>query len=229
MKLAIMQPYFFPYIGYWQLISAVDTFVIYDDVNYVKKGYINRNQILVNNASHLMTLELVGASQNKRINEVVVGGNLTKIWKTIELAYKKAPYFKEVSPLLRDILKNKESDLVGFLVFLIRGVCDYLDITMDVFLSSELEKNGLLKGQDKILDICGLLQAEQYINAIGGQELYQKEVFSHKNIDLSFIRSKSIDYKQFREPFIPNLSIIDVLMFNDKEQVKQYLTEFELV
>lgn len=229
MKLAVMQPYFFPYIGYWQLIAAVDTFVIYDDVNYIKKGFINRNSILVNNAGHLLILELVGASQNKKINEIDVGGNTLKILKTIELSYKKAPYFENVFPLIQEILKNEEKNLAQFLISSIRKICTYLEIKTNISISSELIKNNDLKGQDKILDICGVLQAKQYINAIGGQELYQNKAFSQQSMELLFIKNKAIDYQQFKLPFIPNLSIIDVLMFNDKGQINQYLTEFELI
>ena len=229
MKLAIMQPYFFPYTGYWQLISAVDTFVIYDDVNYIKKGYINRNSILVNNTGHLLILELIGASQNKKINEIDVGGNTLKILKTIELSYKKAPYFENIFPLIQEILKNEEKSLAQFLIFSIRKICAYLEIKTTISVSSELIKNNDLKGQDKILNICDVLQARQYFNAVGGQELYQKEAFSQQNIELLFIKNKSTDYQQYQLPFMPNLSIIDVLMFNDKEHIKQYLTEFELI
>jgi len=229
MKLAIMQPYFFPYIGYWQLIFAADTFVIYDDVNYIKKGYINRNSILVSGANHLLILELLGASQNKKINEIGIGGNIPKILKTIEHAYKKSPYFENIFPIIKKVLNNQEKNLSQFLLFSITIICEYLDIQTKFIISSEINKNNELRGQDKIINICESLQATKYINAIGGQDLYQKEMFSQKGTELLFIKSKSIDYLQFQAPFVPNLSIIDMLMFNNKEQVKQYLTEFELI
>lgn len=229
MKLAIMQPYFFPYIGYWQLISAVDTFVIYDDVNFIKQGWVNRNSILGKNSKHLISLQLKGASSYKRINEIGIGDNAYKLLKTIELTYKKAPYFEEVFPMIEGVLKNKENNIALFLVFSIQKVCCYLEINTAILVSSKLKKNNELRGQEKVLDICRLLQAKQYINAIGGQVLYQKEKFSQENIGLSFIKSSLIDYEQFREPFIPNLSIIDVLMFNDKKDVQQFLTKFELI
>ena len=83
MTVAIMQPYLFPYIGYWQLIHAVDTFVIFDDVNYIKKGYINRNNILVNGQKQTFTLELMSASQNKLINDIDIGNNIEKVMESI--------------------------------------------------------------------------------------------------------------------------------------------------
>lgn len=229
MKLAIMQPYFFPYIGYWQLISAVDTFVIYDDVNFIKQGWINRNNIIGNDSAHLISLQLIGASSFKLINEVIVGNNSQKILKTVEQTYKKAPYFEKVYPLIQEILLNEEKNLARFLTFSIIKLCAYLRIKTNIVVSSELIKNNDLKGQDKVLNICEVLQAKQYINASGGQELYQKEVFYQQNIELLFIKNKPTDYQQFQSPFMPNLSIIDVLMFNDKDKVKQYLTEFELI
>jgi hypothetical protein len=228
-KLAIMQPYFFPYLGYWQLISAADTFVIYDDVNYIKQGWINRNTIIGNDSNHLISLQLIGASSFKLINEVTVGNNSQKILKTVEQTYKKAPYFESVFPLIQEILQNKEENLARFLTFSITKLCAYLEIETNIVVSSELIKNNDLKGQDKVLNICEVLHAKQYVNAIGGQELYQKEAFYQQNIELLFVKNKSTDYQQFQSPFMPNLSIIDVLMFNDKEQIKQYLTEFELV
>jgi len=229
MKLAIMQPYFFPYIGYWQLISAVDTFVIYDDVNFIKQGWINRNNIIGNDSDQLISLQLIGASSFKLINSVMVGNKSPKILKTIEQTYKKSPYFEEVFPLIQEVLQNKEENLAQFLTLSIKKICAYLDIKTNILVSSELQKNNDLKGQSKILNICDVLHAKQYINAIGGQELYQKETFSQQNIELLFIKNKAIDYQQFQSPFRPNLSIIDVLMFNDKEQVKRYLIEFELI
>mgnify|MGYP000509733556 CR=1 FL=1 len=113
MKLAVMQPYLFPYIGYWQLINAVDYFVIYDDVNFIKKSFINRNSVLVNNESKLITLELFGASQNKQINEIEVGNNFEKVLKTIELNYKRAPYFESAFPVFNKVLRNKEGMGLG--------------------------------------------------------------------------------------------------------------------
>ncbi len=224
-----MQPYFFPYLGYWQLINAVDTFVIYDDVNFIKKGYINRNSILINSTPHRITLELTGASQNKRINEIIVGGNSVKILKTIETNYKKSPHFEDVFSLLKKVLDQKEKNLAKFLGNSIEMINRYLDISTNVIYSSTLEKNDSLKGQEKILDICTTLDAKQYINPIGGQELYDKKDFNEKEIQLNFIKMKNIVYKQFSNDFIPNLSIIDVLMFNDKDSIKKMLLEYDLI
>ncbi len=229
MKLAIMQPYFFPYIGYWQLIYAVDTFIIYDDVNFINKGYVNRNFILVNDCEHLFTLELVGASQNKKILEIQVGGNREKLLKTIVFTYRKAPYFEIVFPLLERILLNPEKNLAEFIGFSLLEISNYLNLDTQFIYSSRIDKNESLKGEKKIIDICKQIKSTQYINTIGGQKLYTKKSFLQHGIELCFMKSKPIEYQQFKDQFIPHLSIIDVLMFNDKTEVQKYLTQFEFV
>ena len=229
MTLAIMQPYFFPYIGYWQLLNAVDTFVIYDDVNFIKKGYINRNLIL--NAGHeqRITLELIGVSQNKLIKEIKVGNNSRKLLKTIEMAYKKAPYFETEFIVIKDILAQKERNLAKFLGDSINKISSYLEINTKIIYSSDLEKDDNLKAQDKILDICQRLESSHYINAIGGQELYSKEAFRSKNLDLNFVQTELTEYKQFKNEFVPYLSIIDIMMFNSKKEIQNMLNDYKIV
>ena len=229
MTLAIMQPYLFPYIGYWQLIKAVDTFVIYDDVNYIKKGYINRNSILLAGKSQQFTLELKASSQNKLINSIEVGNNHEKILKTIETAYRKAPYFDNIFSILNDILTQKEKNLAKFVGYSLEKISTYLGLETKFIYSTDTLKNNKLKAQDKILDICKKLNATNYVNAIGGKELYNKKNFQLENIKLHFLKTNIIEYNQFKYEFVPYLSIIDVLMFNNKEKVKKMLTAYELI
>ena len=224
-----MQPYFFPYIGYWQLINAVDTFVIYDDANFIKQGYINRNSILVGNKAQKITLEVIGASSNKTINEVQVGINTKKLLKSVDQAYKKAPEYKKIFPLIQGILENPEKNLAKFLASSIQEISAYLDIDTKIIYSSDIEKDNSLKAQDKVLDICQRLKASHYINAIGGQDLYSKKTFKTKNIELDFMQTELIEYKQFNNKFVPCLSIIDVLMFNSKEATQNMLHSYKLV
>ncbi|MBK2297081.1 MULTISPECIES: WbqC family protein [Francisella] len=229
MKVAIMQPYFFPYIGYWQLINMVDIFVIYDDVNFIKKGYVNRNNILLNNKRYRITLELLGASQNKLINEISLGSNGSNILKTIKQAYSKAPYFSNVYDLLEKIMTNEEKNLGLFLEKLIKNVSSYIGIDTKFIRSSDLRKDNDLRGQDKILQICQLFDADTYINAIGGKELYDKQSFFDKDISLSFIESEIVEYPQFGNEFCAYLSIVDVLMFNSVSEIKKMLNNYKLV
>lgn len=229
MILAIMQPYFFPYIGYWQLINTVDTSVIYDDVNYIKQGYINRNSILVGDNAQKVTLEVIGASSNKLIKEVQVGNNTKKLLKSIDQAYKKAPQYEIVFPLLQEILENQEKNLAKFLGNSIQKIVDYLEIDTRIIYSSDIKKDNDLKAQEKILDICQRLEASRYINAIGGKALYSKEDFSDKNIELNFIKTELTEYKQFKNEFVSYLSIIDIMMFNSRDDIKKMSDRYELI
>ena len=229
MTLAIMQPYLFPYIGYWQLINAVDTFVIYDDVNFIKQGYINRNSILSNGKSQQFTLELIGASSNKLIKEIEIGNNVNKILKTIKQSYIKAPLFENVIILLEEILTNKEKNLAKYIGYSLEKISQYLEINTNFVYSNNIKKDINLKAQDKIIDICKNLNARKYINTIGGQELYNKEIFKENGIELNFLKTELVEYKQFKNDFIPYLSIIDILMFNKKSDIRIILDRYKLI
>lgn len=228
MKVAIMQPYLFPYIGYWQLINAVEQFVIFDDVNFIKKGFINRNNILVDAEPKRFTLQLVKASQNKLINETEVGENASEILKLIEINYQKAPYYQDVFPILKDILMQNEKNLARFIGYSLFKLSEYMGIYTHFIYSSQIEKNNTLKSQDKIVEICKKMQATEYVNAIGGRSLYESEAFRQNGLELYFLESLKIEYKQFQNEFVPNLSIIDILMFNDKSNIKHALNNYSL-
>lgn len=232
MKLAIMQPYFFPYIGYFQLINAVDKFVIYDDVNYINRGWINRNNFLVNGHANLFTLPLLEASQNKKINEIELLQDdkwKNKFIRTIEQNYKKAPYFEFVYPVIKNSLLINENNIARFNILQLKAVCDYLNINTEIIPTSGSYNNNHLKGQYRILDICMKEQAKVYINPEGGVELYETKNFNEQGIELFFIKSHSVIYKQFKNEFIPWLSIIDIMMFNTKETILNFLDQYTLI
>ena len=229
MKLAVMQPYLFPYLGYFQLIRAVDAFVVYDDVNYIKGGWINRNFVLSESDKQLITLPLQGASPNQLINQVTVGNRHNKLIETIRHRYGKAPQFSAVFALVENILNQQEKNLARFLEYQLRQVCDYLGLHPTWYVSSSLKKDNELRGQDKVLAICEELGATHYINMPGGKSLYNREAFASRGIQLSFIQPKAVAYRQFANEFTPNLSIIDVMMFNDQAQCAKLLEEYELV
>lgn len=227
-----MQPYLFPYLGYWQLITCGDIFVIFDDVNYIKRGWINRNNILLNGEAHKFTLPVAGASQNRQICEIELlqeSKEKQKLLKTIENAYQKAPYFNKIFPIISEIIEFPEVNLVNFLENQFAILFSYLGISTQIIRSSSISKNSTLKGEDKIIEICQLLHADTYVNAIGGKELYIKKHFEEKNIQLYFIKMGSIQYQQFNNEFIPNLSIMDVLMFNERSIVQHLLQKYTLL
>ena len=229
MKIGIMQPYFLPYIGYYQLMKSVDTFVFYDDVAYIKQGWINRNRILLDCHDYLFTIELNGVSQNKKINAIEIGKNRMKLLMTFKHAYRKAPFFKEVEPLLHSIFEAEQSNLSQYIVDANLFITSYLGIDTKILISSEIEKNNELKKQDKIFEICNKLGATTYINAEGGKELYSKADFEKAGIELYFIEPQLIEYKQFNNNFIPSLSIIDVMMFNSIDIIQAMLNNFKLL
>ena len=233
MKLAIMQPYFMPYIGYFQLINSVDEFVIYDNIQYTKKGWINRNRILVNGKDQLFTLPIKKDSDyldivERTISETWVKERI-KLLNVIQSSYVKAPYFKEVNELIKDCLLDNETNLFKFLLNSLNKINNYLNISTLIKISSDIKIDHSLKSKNKVLSICGEQKASTYINAIGGIELYDKEILSQQNITLNFIKSENIEYKQFNNKFIPWLSIIDVMMFNSVEDIKKYLNSYTLI
>ena len=233
MKTAIMQPYIFPYIGYWQLINAVDTFVMLDDVNFIMRGWINRNNILVNGKAHLFSIPLDKSSQNRLINEIRLkfsDKERENFLKTIRQAYKKAPYFDDFYPILSRVILNQNDDLVEFLHNSLIEICNYLGTNTKILISSQIDKDNSLKAEKRIIEICKRLNTTLYINLIGGKELYSPRDFENENIQLRFLNTnfEKITYRQFENDFVPRLSFLDVLMFNNKEEIQRHLSSYTL-
>jgi hypothetical protein len=232
MKLAIMQPYLFPYIGYFQLVNAVEKFVFYDDVQFIKGGWINRNYILEKGERKLLfTLHLHGASSNKRINEIRVKDNSKKVIKTIRQNYSTAPFFDLTFPIIEKVISSaSKRPLISEIAS--SSVCEvsnYLGIKTIFTNSSDSYPETLRLGRLKRLTtICSIENAVIYANPHGGKDLYTKGEFKESGIELNFIKTNNIQYNQFNNKFIPNLSIIDILMFNSPLQVIDLLNNFEL-
>lgn len=231
MKIAIMQPYLFPYIGYYQLLNAADKFVFLDDVAFINRGWINRNNMLVNGRSNLFTVPLQNASQNKRINEIeVTDGNWRgKLLRTIEMAYKKAPQFDKVFPIINDVFSSTERSIAALARQSIYHVIAYLGLSKEIVDSSNIYRNETLKGEARIINISKLENATHYINPIGGTELYDVKHFAEENIQLQFLKTRNFAYKQMNNEFVPHLSMIDVLMFNQRGTVREYLGQYDLI
>lgn len=232
MTVAIMQPYLFPYIGYWQLINAVDTFVIYDNIQFSKKGWFHRNNILLNGKKTLFSIPLKKDSDSLDVIDRVISTEaskeINKIIRQIENAYKKAPYFKDVFPMIKDIFQNDEKNLFKYIYNSVVKICEYLEIDTKIIISSTVEIDHSLKSQDKVIALNKALNATKYINPIGGTELYDFEEFQNENIELCFLESELPEYKQFNNEFIPYLSIIDIMMFNSKGEIKEMLKKYKL-
>ena len=231
MKLAIMQPYFMPYLGYWQLMNAVDTYVVYDNIQYTKKGWFNRNRILLNGKDYLFTIPLKKDSDFLNVCERSVADdfNKAKLLNIYKEAYHKAPYFDTVFPLLEKIVCFEENNLFTFLYNSIIAVRNILNINSKIIISSTIKIDHTLKGKDKVIAICKELGASEYYNAIGGQNLYDKTEFQEKGISLKFLQPELTPYKQLKNDFIAGLSIIDVMMFNSGVKTNQLLNEYTLI
>jgi len=234
MKIGIMQPYFLPYIGYFQLIRSVDKFVVCDDVQYIKQGWINRNKILVNDNKKLFVLSLKKGERSLNINKRYFSDKFDKerdnIIKMINMSYKKAPYFSTVMPVILDIFSyNSTVNIAEFNYNSLKLLCNYLNINKEFIKSSNIVKDNTLKCQDKVIDMVKKLNGDIYINCIGGKCLYSKEIFQDNKINLLFIKTDEFRYKQCKNNFIPNLSIIDVLMFNSINKISEYLDTYHLI
>lgn len=232
MKLAIMQPYFFPYIGYFQLIAASDVFVLHDDVQYIKGGWINRNRILLNGESRMITLPVQKDAYDLPINarKYVDDQQARKsIINLIKQAYVKAPCYRQVLPLLDELLMFRDRNVARFNENLIRCIANFIGLGCKIITSSGMEKDDSLAGESRVLDMCKLLDAKDYTNPIGGTGLYHQETFRKCGITLRFIEAQNERYTQYGDGWIPFLSIIDVLMFNSVDEVRLLLTKYRLL
>ena len=226
-----MQPYLFPYIGYFQLMKSIDTFVILDDVNFIKKGWINRNRILLNGRDYLFTLPVQKMSQNRSICETRISSlEMWKVnfFKTLEHAYAKAPFYTDVYDMLEEIFAFSSDNISLFNLRGLKIIAQTVGITAHIVDTSTCYQNHHLRGQDRIIDICKRENATMYINLPGGRALYDKKMFSDQNIVLQFIEPQGIVYGQLGNTFVPNLSIIDLLMFNDKNTMDRLLLSYSL-
>jgi hypothetical protein len=227
MKIAIMQPYFMPYIGYWQLMNYADKFIIYDKIEYTKKGWINRNRILLNGSDALFTLPLKKGSDFESIHEKKLANNFhiekQKIIRRIEGAYRKSPNYNDGMELVSRIFSYQTESLFEFIYKSIELTREYLGIDTELIISSSLPINEQLSSQERVIEICKTVKASEYINPIGGVNLYNEKDFLDSGVKLYFQKVGDVVYDQSCVNYVPNLSIIDVIMFNTTEQVKAYL------
>ena len=223
MKLAIMQPYFLPYIGYFQLLASVDQFIMYDNIKYTKKGWINRNRMLLNGTDVVFSLPLKKGSDSLNIVERELSAEFdrNKLLNQFKGAYSRASHFELTYPILEQIIRHEDANLFRYIHHSIVRLCAHLGIRTEIRSSSEIAIDQDLKGQEKVLALCKAAGADTYINTIGGVELYAKDDFRIQGIDLQLIKARPFEYAQFGAPFVPWLSIVDVLMFNPIDLVRE--------
>lgn len=232
MRVAVMQPYFFPYISYFQLMAAVDMFIVYDNIKYTKKGWINRNRMLQNGKDATFSLPLKSGSDYLNVCErkLAADFNRDKLLNQVKGAYRRSPYFSQTFPLVEEIVRHEDTNLFRFLHHSIVKTCEHLGITAEIKISSDIAIDHGLKNQDKVLAFCAAVGASTYVNAIGGMDLYSRKKFRENSIDLKFIQSKPFEYAQFGNEFVPWLSIIDVMMFNPPDTIQTCIsTNYDLI
>jgi hypothetical protein len=232
MKLAIMQPYFLPYIGYFNLMRAADEFVIYDNIQFSKKGWINRNRILVNGGDAFITIPLKKGSDFLDVKDRWIADtwptDRRKLLNRVAGAYMKAPYFEDAYPVFEKCVLHEERNLFGFILNSLQEIKRYLEIETPFVVSSTLDVDHSLRSQDRVMAICKSRRADEYINPIGGVGLYSRESFEQAGITLRFLQAGSGSYEQFGDAFVHSLSIIDVMMFNSRSELKQIVASYAL-
>lgn len=232
MILAANQPYFFPYLGYWQLINAADVFLVADDVTFRRKSWICRNRILVSGRPYWLRLQVQDASSFRLIMDTRLSGvnSFLEKLRTLEMAYHKAPFFADVYDLASRVFAfDSKGMLSPFLENSIREVCGYLGIDTVIGRCSDYPENSRYHREKSIYYLCRELGADTYINLPGGQALYDFGEFGREGIELRFIQPRMREYPQFRGPFVPSLSILDIMMFNSREAVHEMLSDFDYV
>lgn len=232
MRVAIMQPYFFPYVGYFQLIGAVDLFIVYDNIKYTKKGWINRNRMLQSGKDVMFSLPLRSDSDSLDVRDraLAVDFNRDKFLNQLRGAYSRAPKFAEVFPMVERAVRHEDENLFAYLHHALIRTCEHLGLTTPIRVSSTVEIDHGLKNQGKVIALAKAVGATTYVNAIGGLDLYEREAFQATGLELQFIRSRPLEYRQFGDPFVPWLSIIDVLMFNPLGTVHDCISHnYELI
>jgi hypothetical protein len=228
--LGIMQPYFLPYIGYWQLLSAVDRFIVYDNIQYTKKGWINRNRFLRNGTDAYFTLPLKRGSDYLDVVDRYLADDFVPrpLLDSLAGAYRRAPFFAETFPVIEQVIAAAPRNLFEYLHHSLTAIAAHLEIRTPLIVSSTVPIDHRLKSEQRVLALCGALGATRYINSSGGTDLYSTTTFAAQGIELRFLQPRPEPYRQFGDTFVANLSIVDVLMFNSRDTVRGMLSQYDL-
>ncbi|ACS81654.1 WbqC family protein [Maridesulfovibrio salexigens] len=233
MNLSIMQPYIFPYLGYFHLIQATDSIVFYDDVNYIKGGWINRNRLLISGTPSFFTVPVIKASPNKKINEIYVSLSdkwVVKFLKSLRQSYGKSPFFEDVFPLVESVFFEQNVKLSSLAIDSISSVYKYLGIELNFVTSSgSFSDTQIFNGESRVLEIARKCKAKMYLNVSAGRHLYSHDSFSRQGIELRFLESDFPEYPQTVSSFVPGLSIVDILMNNSRDIVIDMFNDYRIV
>lgn len=232
LRVAIMQPYLLPYQGYFQLIEYVDRFVVYDDIEYTKKGWINRNRILRNGEPAYFTLPIKSDrdTMDVRDRSIADAFDKGKLQRQILQPYARAPHLDEMSSLVRDVLSFNGTNLFAFVWNSLQLATAVLGIETEFVVSSSLGISRSLRGEDRVIETCSALGATEYVNPIGGLDLYDAERFADRGIDLRFHRAQLSPYQQSSQEFVAGLSVIDSIAFLGASEAARFIrSDFEIL
>lgn len=230
MIVAIMQPYFFPYIGYFQLMNAVDLFVVFDDVQYIDRGWVNRNKIMIEGEAKWLTFPVLKGNRNLKINErhyLHDPENIDALKRRVRAGYERSPYFDTAFALFSEILDFEDGNVARFNANLLRRVGDELGLHCEYAMSSAFDIPTEMKGQERILALCKSVGASHYINPVGGADLYHDDTFKREAVNLSFLRTKATPEHVKMEPQL--FSILHELIRFGVTGVKRRLDAYELM
>lgn len=227
-RIAVMQPYFFPYVGTYQLAQAVDEFVFFDDVNFIKKGYIHRNAVLLDGQAHPFTVPVQDASQNRPICDHHYTGDWQPFLNLLHRAYRRAPCFDAGYALVEAVAKHGDDNVARKNALSFVRVFEYLGLEKTWSVASAHALPTEIRGPRRILALCRALGATAYVNASGGRTLYEAGDFEREGVDLRFLASQTDAYPQLGHAFVPNLSMIDLLMHLRPAEVTARLMQFRL-
>jgi hypothetical protein len=230
MKLAAMQPYFFPYLGQFDLLNRADIWIAYDPAQYIRHGWVNRNRVLHPESGwHYIVVPLQKHTHEVVINQMKIASSdwKTEIFKRLQHYHMDAPFYRPTIHFLQDVLSTEETNLSKLNVALFRATATMLGIHTPIFVFSEMELSLSSSGpQNLALELCRAVGATEYINPPGGVHLYSPEEFAKYGILLTIQSFSPMVYSCGRFEFIPSLSIIDVMMWNSSEEIKYYLDTF---
>lgn len=210
--IAAMQPYLFPYVGYYQMAALVEEFVFLDDANFIVRGFINRNHLLLNGRAHRFTVPVADASQNRSIKDHWYPDRGEQLLKLLRVAYRTAPHLRTALPLIESVFEEGGGNVALTNALSVQRVLEYAGLERRWLSSSNLLAQGQFKGRSWIIEICRRLQASRYLNLPGGRALYEPAVFDAEGIALQFVEPLFPAYDQAC-PFVQGLSMIDALMW----------------
>lgn len=232
----IMQPYLYPYIGYFQMVQKCNKFIYYDDVSFIKKGWINRNRIRSGSSEHIFVTPVTKASQNRKINETFLTSDqlwINKLQKSLDMNYSGSKNYEEVSALVMNTLTKYSvptNTIADLAIASLESVISYFDLPIIRKRSSMLEKKFENENRsNRLINISKSQGCTRYINSIGGKKLYSKEEFKEHGIELCFLNAEIREYQQTKAPFIKGLSIIDLLMNCSKDEAINHISAGRLI